>query len=379
MRDMQRWFQPPGMACLLHLNLDAGGRIRGRREKHIMAKNLRLLSVLLVCIFCVLRAETKPAKTGQPGIVNLGHGASAVLWREPGDANSIDLRYGSGGEERQPRGPFTFVQEDLEGSNPKLDIRGQDGVKWKVKLGAEARPEVAASRFVWAAGYFTTDDYFLADLRVQDLPRLHRGQDLVASDGTLHNVRLKRSFAGQEKLGVWKWSSNPFVGTREFNGLRVLMALMNNWDLKDSNNAYYEKKPKEGSTGIEHTYLISDLGASFGTTGFVMSTEASRGNLEAYRQSKFISNMTPDYVDFGAPGRPTLVEAINVPVFLHRVDMRWIGRRINRADARWMGQVLGRLSPAQIRDAFTAAGYSQEDAREFAAVVQGRIAELKAL
>jgi hypothetical protein len=59
--------------------------------------------------------------------------------------------------------------------------------------------------------------------------------------------------------------------------------------------------------------------------------------------------------------------------------MRWIGRRINRADARWMGQVLGRLSPAQIRDAFTAAGYSQEDARDFAAVVQGRIAELKAL
>src|SRR6185295_12204291 len=150
----------------------------------------------------------------KPGIAELGHGVTAVLWRESTDISSRNLLYGSGGAEHQPRGPFTFIQEDLDGSNPKFDVRDQDGVMWKVKLGAEARPEVSASRLVWAAGYFTTEDYFAEDLHVLDLPRhLHRGQNLVGPDGTVHNARLKRS-KGQEKLWIWQWDSNPFVGTR---------------------------------------------------------------------------------------------------------------------------------------------------------------------
>ena len=32
-----------------------------------------------------------------------------------------------------------------------------------------------------------------------------------------------------------------FPDTRKFNGLRVMMALMNSWDLKDENNAIYER------------------------------------------------------------------------------------------------------------------------------------------
>jgi hypothetical protein len=268
----------------------------------------------------------------------------------------------------------------MEGTNPKIDVRDQDGIKWKVKLGAEARPEVAASRLVWAAGYFTNEDYFLENMQVQGLPpHLHRGQELVAPDGSLHSVRLKRSNKSEEKLGMWQWSSNPFVGTREFNGLRVLMALVNNWDVKDSNNAVYQEKHSDNSREPEQIYLVSDLGASFGPTGFKLPVEASRGNLDAYKRSKFMSNQTPDYVDFGAPGRPTLVETFNLPVFLHRIDLRWIGRRIARGDAKWMGQVLGQLSPEQIRDAFRAAGYSPQEVNDFAAVVQARIAELNAL
>jgi hypothetical protein len=62
------------------------------------------------------------------------------------------LFYGSGGKDLEPRGPFTFVKEDLDGSNPKFVATAENGVKWKVKLGAEARPETAASRLVWAVG-----------------------------------------------------------------------------------------------------------------------------------------------------------------------------------------------------------------------------------
>ena len=335
----------------------------------------------LICLLAFVVSSIPGADTSATaGIAELGHGAKAALWRDPADIASLNLFYGSGGEGHQPSGPFTFIQEDLEGSNPKLDVRDRDGVKWKVKLGVEARPEVAASRLLWAAGYFTTEDYFLADLPVQGLPgHLHRGQDQVGPDGALHNVRLKRPMKGEEKVGNWQWGSNPFTDMREFNGLRVMMALLNNWDLKDINNARYENKHPTDSEELEQIYLVSDLGASFGTTGVRVPVDSAKGNLEAYKHSKFIANHTPDYVDFGTPSIPTLIETFNLPMFIHRVDLRWIGRHVPRADAKWMGQLLGQLSQEQIRDAFRAAGYSATEVNEFVNVVQGRIAELQAL
>jgi hypothetical protein len=342
-----------------------------------MSNNLRRLLILLAFLVSAVPGADRLAAGRKDGSAEP---PKAALWRDPGDAASLNLLYGSGGEQRQPVGPFIFIQEDLEGSNPKFDVRDQNGVKWKVKLGAEARPEVAATRLVWAAGFYTTDDYFLPALHVQDLPNhLHRGQAFVSSDGVIHNVRLKRPLEGFEKAGPWQWGSNPFVDTPKFNALRVLMALINNWDLKDANNAIYERKPHGGTADPEQIYLISDLGATFGTTGFMMSVEGSRGNLDAYKHSKFISNATPDYVDFGAPSRPTLVETFNLPVFVHRLDLRWIGRHIPRADAKWLGMVLGRLSPDQIRDAFRAAGYSPQEVNDFATVVESRISALNAL
>src|SRR6476660_1406812 len=157
--------------------------LQHRRRKYRVTNTLRQLVFLLACTVPALAGDNKAPSPG----------AKAILWRDPTDIASRNLLYGSGGEGHQPRGPFTFIQEDLEGSNPKFDVRDQDGVKWKVKLGAEARPEVAATRLVWAAGYFTNEDYFVADLQVQALPHLHRGQNLVGPDGTMHNARLKRS------------------------------------------------------------------------------------------------------------------------------------------------------------------------------------------
>jgi len=175
-----------------------------------MPNTFRQLVLLLAFMVSAIPGANDAPKVGKAGIAELGHGTKAVLWRDSTDIGSLSLFYGSGGEAHQPRGPFTFIQEDMEGSNPKFDVRDQDGVKWKVKLGAEARPEVVATRLVWAAGYFTNEDYFVADLQVQGLPHLHRSQNLVGPDGTVHNARLKRSMKGEEKIGNWKWGSNPF-------------------------------------------------------------------------------------------------------------------------------------------------------------------------
>lgn len=299
----------------------------------------------------------------------------AVLWREPSDIATRNLFYGPGGENHQPRAPYTFESEDLDGTNPKFVVRDGDGVKWKVKLGEEARPETAASRIVWGVGYMANEDYFLPKIQVDKLPRLHRGRKLMKPGGVFENVRLKRHLKGEEKIGNWPWRTGPFTGTRELNGLRVTMAVINNWDLKDENNAVYELN-RDGTP--EQIYMVSDLGASFATNGRTWTRNKSKGNLTAYRRSGFIRGVTAETVDFYTPAK-ALIFAVNPKEYFRRRHLVWIGRDIPRRDASWMGQLLGRLSPEQIRDAFRAAGYAPQDVEAFATVVEGRIDELKKL
>src|SRR5262249_39037549 len=167
-----------------------------------------------------------------------------ALWHDPGEISSLDLAFGSGGKERAPRADaaYTFVKEDLGGTSTKFYVKDQDGVEWLVKVGDEARGETAATRFVWAMGYFTDEDYFVPVLHVAGLIKLHRHSKSIHKDGTITNARLKRSLKDQKKLATWAWADNPFRGSRELNGLRVMMALINNWDLKTVNNKIYGSK-----------------------------------------------------------------------------------------------------------------------------------------
>jgi len=304
--------------------------------------------------------------------------SQVIFWRDPTDIATRNLLYGQGGDQHQPHGVFTFEKEDLDGTNPKFVVRDQDGVKWKVKMGTEARPETVASRFLWAAGYYANEDYFVHSIQVEKLPaHLHRGQKYVADDGAVQDVRMKRYLRGEKKLGDWDWEKGPFAGTRELNGLRTLMAVMNNWDLKDVNNAIYQEK--DGSGNTVQVYTISDLGASFGTAGISRTHEISKGNVKSYSHSKFIRRVETETVDFESPGRASLVDLANPKEFARRENLEWIGRNIPRADAKWIGQILAKLSPQQIRDAFRAAGYSPEEVEEFASVMEERILELNKL
>ena len=330
--------------------------------------------VLVLLAQMPARPATKPPDPA-PAVAAAG---PAYLWHNPTDISSRDLYYGPGGKEHAPHTTYTFVKEDLSGTNPKFDVRDENGVKWRIKLGVEARPEVVATRLVWAVGYYANEDYFLSGLRVENMPHLKRGQNLVSKDGTVHNVRLKRSLKGEEKIGEWKWSDNVFTRQRDLNGLRVMMALLNNWDLKDENNAIYEEKKGDSSTPELH-YAVSDLGASFGTTGRSLTHSMSKGNLKAYQHSKFIRKTTSEYVDFYVPSRPALIYLATPKEFFSRMDIRWIGRHIPRSDAQWIGGLLAQLSADQIRDAFRAAGYSPQQVEGYAAVVEQRIAELTRL
>jgi len=318
--------------------------------------------------------KEKPPEAEITGMVR------TTLWREPDNIRFRNLFYGPGGAEHAPRGTFTFVEEDRKGSNPKFDIDDENGVKWKVKLGSEAAPETVASRLIWAVGYFTNEDYFVPVLHVREMPsHLHRGAPLAAPDGTSYDTRLKREVKGEKKIGVWHWRNDPFTGTREWNGLRVLMALINNWDLKDENNAIYQEKLDEHSNELQRVYMVSDLGASFGDVKLTRDRRLAKGNLERYQESKFIDRMDAEYVDFETPHRPSFIVLINPHEYFSRLRIDWIGKHIPRTDARWIGELLAQLSTDQLRDAFRAAGYSPQVVNGFTAVVQSRIAELTKL
>jgi hypothetical protein len=342
-------------------------RIRGKR-------------LTAVWILAVVGSSTAIAQKRYIAAGTTGEITQAVLtelWRQPKDIRSENLFYGAGGKEHEPHGPFTFLKEDLDGTNPKYDVRDEDGVKWKIKLGAEARPETVASRFVWAVGYHTDEDYFLAKVWVAGLPaHLHRGQNLVEPGGLMRNVRLKRE-QGEKKEGTWSWRDNPFADTREMDGLRVMMAVINNWDLKDENNAIRLEKRKDGLE--ERIYEVSDLGASFGTTGRRLSHTKSKGNLKAYTHSMFMKEEGPEVVDFSVPSRPSLIILFDPREFFSRLGLEWIGREIPRQNARWIGDMLGQLSADQIRDAFRSGGYEGAELDGFAADFEQRIVVLKQL
>jgi hypothetical protein len=328
-----------------------------------MTRTYRLLNTLCgaaVAFTLPVGAQAPAADAGAP-----------ALWRERGSMEALDVLHGAGGKQHQPAGKFTFVEEDKQGTSPKFEVVDEQGVRWKVKLGEETKSETAAARLVWAAGYFTDEDYYLPELHVENMAKLERGNKFVSADGMVQGVRLERRLKGQKKTGNWSWFKNPFIGTKELNGLKIMMALINNWDLKEINNAIYKEKDDTSR------YVVSDLGASFGETG--NSLTRSKSNPGDYQGSRFIQKITWDHVDFFLSSRPFVLTAVNVPNYSKRTHMQDVAKNIPVGDARWLGKVLGELSDEQIRDCFRAAGYNPQEVDGNASMVKERIRELNAL
>ncbi len=316
--------------------------------------------------------QTKSDKTASPATAD----TKPVLWEDPGAIREKDLFLGRGGDDHQPKAPYTFVKEDSNGTNPKFDARDANGKKWKVKLGSEARPEVVASRLLWAVGYFTNDDYLLPSATVANL-QMKRKTDLIQGE-TVTDARFQRRPGQQKRTHDWRWKDNPFKGTKEFNGLRVMMAVMNNWDLKDVNNAVYQDDKHD-----RQIYLVSDIGATFASNSEHVHHDTDKGNLASYEHSKFITKKTDKDVSFGTPMLPGGLVLRQGPILLgeavRRSAIDWIGHDIPLEDARWIGGLLGQLSHKQLEDAFRAGNFPDAEREQFVQIVEDRITQLKAL
>jgi len=329
---------------------------------------MRVYKRIFCCIVFLFLAL--PVSAQQAGQV-VQAGTTHVLWRDPGDISSRNLIVGAGEKARAPGTNFKFIEESRSGSAPKFDVEDENGAKWKVKLGPEAQAETAATHLLWAVGYFTDEDYYRPQIRVQGMKPLSRGKEYVSDGGLVRGARLKR--ADDEKNSQdWSWYETPVAGTREFNGLRVMMALINNWDLKADNNSVSD----QGDAG-QH-YFVSDLGASLGRTG--SSFSRSKGVMKDYVQTKFVEKVTADHVDFVMHSRPFfLLCFFSHNYYSVRTRMESVTKHIPIADARWLGKLLGQLSTDQIGDCFRAGGFSPAEVEGYSRVVMQRIEALKKL
>ncbi len=340
------------------------------RSRFMLATSFVLAMLISSVPISAQKEEQKQAKRAERAKKDAG--LPQVIFDDSVNPATADLTYGVGGKEHAPdlTGTFTFIEEDMEQSQPKFDIKDSQGNRWRVKLGEEVKSETAATHLIWAMGYYVDTDYYVDELKVEGLPKLRRGEKLVSERGIVRSVRLELKPKDVKKLGTWSWSENPFVGTKEFNGLRVMMALVNNWDATTINNSIYE-------VNGQRRYAVTDLGASFGKTG--NSIERSKSNMKDYVDSKFIEKTMPEYVDFVFHSRPFLPTVVDVPNYVHRTKVTGVATHIPRADAKWIGQRLAMLSDQQIRDCFKSSGYSPEQVDGYAKALEKRIADVNAL
>jgi hypothetical protein len=303
--------------------------------------------------------------------------ARPIIWTHPGNISTRDLRYGPGSPEMAPVAPFTFLKEDKSGESPKFEVRDARGDVWTIKLGPEAQAETVSTRLVWAVGYFAEEAYYFDEVRVDNLPRLSRGQDYIAGN-IVRGVRFEPKRPDMKRGSTWGWQKNPFEDTRELSGLKVLMILLNNFDAHSGNNRIvYVDSPR----GREARYYVTDLGATLGRAGGLGGTR-TKNDLVDFLSTDFVRGVEDGAVEFDYDTRPTGLGHLSVlhPVYYRsQVKKEAAMRGIPVAHARWIGSLLAHLSDEQLRDAFRAADYSEGTRESYVGALRERINQLTRL
>jgi hypothetical protein len=309
---------------------------RGQKMKVSIPYKM-LLAAVYVTLFVALTPAQKHSKHSGPN-------SEAVLWR-PVNVARQDLFLGPGGAAMEPDlSSITFLEERKGGYSKKYVIRDGAGNKWVAKIGNEAQSETAAVRLLSGIGYLTEVNYLVPTLT-------------IPGKGTFSNVRLEARPDDVKRGKEWKWGHTPFENTPQMKGLMLMMAFLNNWDMKSANNVIIKN-------GGRREYVISDLGVSFGKTGsnplpLFWRIGRSRNNPGDYAHSTFIKSAKNGRVKVVFNGK-------------NRSRMR----NFTTADARWLADQLTQLDDRQIRDAFRAANYSDRDTETLTHAVENRIRQL---
>ena len=291
------------------------------------------------------------------------------LWRDPGPLGPSDLRFGPGGPDGVPVPPFLFVCEHFAGSQPCVAVRDGGERLWRVKWGHEVRPESFAIRFAHACGYFAEVTHYVEEGTIEGVQGLTRARACVDEDHRFREARFEledrsiRMFFGEDS---WSWDDNPFVGTPQLSGLKIVTMLLSNWDTKDrrdalrgSNTAIFEYPISR--FGREARYLITDWGGAMGKWG---SNVISRGRWDPdgfeAQTPEFVTGVKDGFVQFGYVGQRTADVASNIPLD----HVAWFYDRAKT------------LTEPLLHEGLLASGADGEDAARFARALCDRIRQL---
>lgn len=291
------------------------------------------------------------------------------LWRDPGEVEQLDFLSGPGGPDGEPAPPFRFVEEHDTGSNPCLSAIDARGRTWRVKWGDEVQSETFCVRLAWAVGYHAEAAYFIPEGEIEGATGLTRASACVTEDCRFADARFELDEPGVRKLfdeHGWSWDENPFLGTRELAGLKIMTMLVSNWDNKDvrdvargSNTAIFEYDLPDGTR--EARYLIIDWGATMGKWG----SPITRGKWDcegfASQNAQFVTGVEGGVVRWGYTGQRTDEATEDITV----------------EDVRWLNRHLSRVTDRQLRDGLRAAGATDEESDCFTRAIRERITQLQ--
>ena len=286
---------------------------------------------------------------------------SQTLWKEPPPVSMSDWTWGPGGSESAPKPPFTFLKEKTDGTNPKIEIRDAANRVWVVKFGSEVHSDTFAPRLLHVLGYAATSTYYVAEGTISEARGLKRAKYFVSKNGSFRNARFKLHHddaAAGPKNTTWSWVDNPFVGSHELSGLKILMMLTSNWDAKDSRDGNGESN---NSTIGRDWYAVTDWGASMGKTGGFFGRD--RWDWIGYRAqtAAFVRSAPGGNLVFGFKGK-------------HGQD---IAAGIRVEDVRWLLTYLSRVTDEGLQAGLVASGASPAVAQEFASCIRARIGQLQ--
>jgi hypothetical protein len=262
------------------------------------------------------------------------------LWQDPGDISSRDLRWGRGGMALAPSADveYKFKALDASGYSPGYDVVDPEGKKWDVKIGDEAQPEVVVSRVLWAVGYHQPVMYFVPQWNLKGGPEAkpRGGRFRLSSD--------------HKTVSDWSWTENPFKGTRQLRGLVVVNLMLNNWDLKSSQNRIYSVQ-----TQPNRWFVVQDVGASLGKTSWPVGTKLDIDDFESQNLIEGVENGRVKF-DYHARHKELMDD-------------------ITPEDVTWVCTLLQKITDKQWDDLFAHVGIPGENSARYIRKIKSKINE----
>jgi hypothetical protein len=250
--------------------------------------------------------------------------------------------------------PFKFVKEDAGGTSPKVTVSDARGREWIVKLGPEAKPETFATRLVWASGYFADSAYLVPEGSFENTGSLGRAAAWI-QEGRFRDARFELRDPNVRYLTGRHWSltEQSLQETKELGGLKALIALLSNWDIKADNMIVVDVRGQQ-------MYAVTDWGRTMGRAED--RTGRSEWDCAKYAQDseRFVQDVQNGFVTLNYAGKQR-----------HEVL-----RGVRVEHVKWLAERLGAITDSQLNAALAASGATAEQAACFVPAMRKRIAQL---